>query len=675
MEEKSKFFGDFPSVNSASSSNTILILSNGSVKQIPLGNLTPLFSDALTEEQKQAISKISAIEIQSNKNKTSISTINSKLENNYQTKEIGKSLVSDIDIAKIHTHANETELNKISEDGEGNFLYDGEKIKLNLIDDTAPGNDITYSSNKIDSIKTELQTKIDDAITGGTVDLSNYYTKTQIDDKYAAIDHNHDTAYRKIEDSYTKDEIDKIYAKKTELNGNLLIANSQTEMTTLAKVANLGKILLYAGNDEDASNGLVKGEQFFLHWNAITINYAIFAYGGSIQLDYAKFKELTNGINSLTITATFGHNAEEIWHYTTSNGGSGSDLSKVGVYINAHTTVGDTIKITCTKNATTSISYSWLPLYIAPYTSKLIKNWFYTDKIVRYKNYIYNTATKDGKLFKLTGNTIAISTNDTALTDLTIDKEKFLNNCEYRGKIQFVWSEADNYFRFKQGYSSSSVITFTKEDLISYGISYTGDITDSKYIQVITSKEQDINNWNWIEVENSLSENTDINTNIWTGTKAEYNAITDKQDDMTYIVTDEEDNLDINSLVIDDTKTSDKTTWSSKKINESVSLKNTKVFQVVNAGGTTKFTLQLSTLNLKPGIYHFKMSIIGNSNIIYCAEGGLGNYDGHYGLDIAYKSGQITNITISGEMLSVTTGNTAYRVNLAIQSDNDWLVL
>lgn len=55
---------------------------------------------------------------------------------------------------------------------------------------------------------------------------------------------------------------------------------------------------------------------------------------------------------------------------------------------------------------------------------------------------------------------------------------------------------------------------------------------------------------------------------IWTGTKEEYNAITDKKDDITYIVTDEEDNLDINSLVIDDTKTSDKTTWSSKKINE-----------------------------------------------------------------------------------------------------------
>lgn len=55
---------------------------------------------------------------------------------------------------------------------------------------------------------------------------------------------------------------------------------------------------------------------------------------------------------------------------------------------------------------------------------------------------------------------------------------------------------------------------------------------------------------------------------IWTGTKEEYNAITDKKDDITYIVTDEEDNLDINNLVIDDTKTSDKTTWSSNKINE-----------------------------------------------------------------------------------------------------------
>ena len=53
---------------------------------------------------------------------------------------------------------------------------------------------------------------------------------------------------------------------------------------------------------------------------------------------------------------------------------------------------------------------------------------------------------------------------------------------------------------------------------------------------------------------------------IWTGTKEEYNAITDKKDDITYIVTDEEDNLDINSLVIDDsaTDTTNKT-WSAKK--------------------------------------------------------------------------------------------------------------
>lgn len=57
---------------------------------------------------------------------------------------------------------------------------------------------------------------------------------------------------------------------------------------------------------------------------------------------------------------------------------------------------------------------------------------------------------------------------------------------------------------------------------------------------------------------------------IWTGTKEEYNAITDKKDDITYIVTDEEDNLDINSLVIDDsaTDTTNKT-WSAKKISGS----------------------------------------------------------------------------------------------------------
>lgn len=53
--------------------------------------------------------------------------------------------------------------------------------------------------------------------------------------------------------------------------------------------------------------------------------------------------------------------------------------------------------------------------------------------------------------------------------------------------------------------------------------------------------------------------------NLWNGTKAEYDVITPKDADTTYIVTDEEDT--VASALIDDTKIDTQSTWSSKKIN------------------------------------------------------------------------------------------------------------
>lgn len=53
--------------------------------------------------------------------------------------------------------------------------------------------------------------------------------------------------------------------------------------------------------------------------------------------------------------------------------------------------------------------------------------------------------------------------------------------------------------------------------------------------------------------------------NLWKGTKAEYDVITPKDADTTYIVTDEEDT--VASALIDDTKIDTQSTWSSKKIN------------------------------------------------------------------------------------------------------------
>lgn len=126
---------------------------------------------------------------------------------------------------------------------------------------------------------------------------------------------------------------------------------------------------------------------------------------------------------------------------------------------------------------------------------------------------------------------------------------------------------------------------------------------------------------------------------------------------------------------IDDSKVSSEETWSSQKINNSMLLKNTKNLYVENSSGGTQFTLQLSALNLEHGIYHFKIFMIGNANAAYCAEGAIGYYEGSYNIDIAYKSGHITDMVINGKTLSVTTDSPCYSGNLSVLTTRDWLAL
>ena len=56
--------------------------------------------------------------------------------------------------------------------------------------------------------------------------------------------------------------------------------------------------------------------------------------------------------------------------------------------------------------------------------------------------------------------------------------------------------------------------------------------------------------------------------NLWHGTKSEYDALTEKDVDTTYVVTDEEDT--VANALIQDTKIDTQSTWSSEKINEEI---------------------------------------------------------------------------------------------------------
>ena len=127
---------------------------------------------------------------------------------------------------------------------------------------------------------------------------------------------------------------------------------------------------------------------------------------------------------------------------------------------------------------------------------------------------------------------------------------------------------------------------------------------------------------------------------------------------------------------IDDSKVTENETWSSKKINDTFVLKNSKKMSLSapSSEGTTTFTFDISTLLLSHGYYHFKCYVLGNGNVSYFAEGGIGQYNGEYNISTAYKSSKIANISISGTTITITTDANYYIAGISIQSVDDWMV-
>jgi hypothetical protein len=164
--------------------------------------------------------------------------------------------------------------------------------------------------------------------------------------------------------------------------------------------------------------------------------------------------------------------------------------------------------------------------------------------------------------------------------------------------------------------------------------------------------------------------------NLWNGTKEEFDAIENKDPDTTYVITDDKDDeVSLSDLVIDDSSTtSEKKSWSVKKINDTVVLKNTGILykNAPTSSGMTTFTLDISSLGLTHGIYHFKCYIVGNGNVAHCAEGSIGQYDGSYYISIDYKSSHISSIIINGTTITVTTSAAHYNLSFSIQSIYDW---
>lgn len=139
---------------------------------IKVGNLTSLNTDnkdsvvSAINEVKEGVNN--TVKIDDTKLADNSTYSSNKINNTYVAKEEGKSLVEDTEISKIHEHNNKVYLDKLGENESGKLTYDGKEVS----------------------------------------NLSNCYNKTESEEKFAEKNHNHDTIYRKIDDSYSKTEID-----------------------------------------------------------------------------------------------------------------------------------------------------------------------------------------------------------------------------------------------------------------------------------------------------------------------------------------------------------------------------------------------------------------------------------------------------------------------------------
>lgn len=238
--------------------------------------------------------------------------------------------------------------------------------------------------------------------------------------------------------------------------------------------------------------------------------------------------------------------------------------------------------------------------------------------------------------------------------------------------------------------------TATEGDVVQFIGETNSDFTCG-YWYKYTSNETGILSWKYLpvdavykpsneEVLDKFSENDEgkvlydnkplASDNLWHGTQAEYDALGEYDENKTYVITDGSEEADLSEVVIDDNSTTSETkTWSAKKINDTVVLKNTKRLNnsASSSSGTTTFTINISSLALTHGCYHFKCYIVGNANITYSAEGSIGVYNSGYRISTDYKSSQISSIAISGTVITITTNAAYYNLSLSIQPVDDWL--
>lgn len=496
-------------------------------------------------------------------------------------------LIEPLDEAK-HTHDNkDTVLDKLGVSADGNLLFDGNEIKGSVeIDDTSiTATDKTWSVKKINDTADEIKQSVTDV----NNKFADYDTSAEVDTKITTVL----TDYEKSADVDTKLGD---YYKKTETYSNTEIDGKFTDLET-----NL-TIDIKAWVDSEESLGIKTALYqnntltFYKKPNATADDTADF----TIDLPVEQFLDQTK----TTFVNQFAWSEEFYPNSTNPN------LDNEPVLVLA--VKGDT-----------TVSYSFVSINELV---KIYKADMNTSTVTLTIDDTTNTISASVNISADTGNLLEVGTDGglyTKATDISGKADKLIDadikenqiliddgngNIGASGKsiseyipawsgTKAEWEVFDkstladgSIINITDDYNENPVQVKTMPDTATEGdvLQYIGQSTSNYtngYFYKYVSDETGILSWKNIpvmqvytpenkEVLDKFSENDEgkvvydnkplASDNLWTGTKAEYDTIADKDPNKTYVVTDEEPTLA--DYVLDDTTTSTDKTWSSEKI-------------------------------------------------------------------------------------------------------------
>ena len=165
---------------------------------------------------------------------------------------------------------------------------------------------------------------------------------------------------------------------------DIIVAYTPDEANALQTKENRNKFMFYMGN---STSSYIKGELYYLHWNAITVDKFCTKGGGTLEIDYDVVEQKYTGYSSLTVTFTAEYkkdttNVTNRW-FCTFSGGSGDQLKSWGINLaNGYEALGDVINLTYTRTSAAN-TYTWKPLFVKP-QNYFSKDWWLVNKIATY---------------------------------------------------------------------------------------------------------------------------------------------------------------------------------------------------------------------------------------------------------------------------------------------------